>query len=89
MGAGRNLRWIGFLAFITLLNTHIFSDTGSRVTVTISAEELTVGSPFSITLLVDYPVPENVNVIPPSFSTSLSHWIWEVNILFCGSLFII
>ena len=42
-----------------------------RVIVTISQDTLTVGVPFTITLLVDYPEPEDVEVITSDFSSYL------------------
>ena len=43
-----------------------------RVTVTISHDNLTYGTPFTLTFLVDYPEPEEVSVVPPEFPTSLT-----------------
>ena len=63
---------IAFLTLVAFVNPLVFSDTGSEVTVTISPEVLTAGNPFTITLLVDYPIPEDVSVTAPSFPGSLS-----------------
>jgi len=43
-----------------------------RVTVTISQDNLTYGVPFTLTFLVDYPEPEEVSVVPPEISSSLT-----------------
>jgi len=43
-----------------------------RVIVTISQDTLTVGVPFTITLLVDYPEPEDVDVSTSDFSSYLT-----------------
>jgi len=43
-----------------------------RVTVTISQDSLTIGVPFTLTILVDYPEPEEVSVITPDFSNNLT-----------------
>ena len=85
MGAGRrNLFRSGLLImkyifiiltfFILMLPPVYAQDTeaGSRVSVTITPEVLTAGSPFTLILLVDYPAPENVSVIAPPFPAPLS-----------------
>jgi hypothetical protein len=62
------------LTLFLLITSGIFAQNtgiGSAVTVTISPEVLTVGSPFTLTLLVDYPAPEEVSVIMPQLSRSL------------------
>jgi len=43
-----------------------------RVTVTISHDNVTYGVPFTLTFLVDYPEPDEVSVVPPEFSSSLT-----------------
>jgi len=43
-----------------------------RVTVTISHDNLTYGVPFTLTFLVDYPEPDDVSVVPPELSSSLT-----------------
>jgi len=43
-----------------------------RVTVTIGQDTLTIGVPFTLTILVDYPDPEEVSVITPDFSSNLT-----------------
>jgi hypothetical protein len=59
-----------FMVIMFLVNTDAFAQntgTGPRVSVTINPETLTVGNPFTITLLVNHPVPEEVSVIAPPF----------------------
>ena len=41
-----------------------------KVTVTITPYNLTIGNPFTLSLLVDYPVPEDISVVMPPFAGS-------------------
>jgi len=43
-----------------------------RITVTQSQDTLTIGIPFTLTILVDYPDPEEVTVTTPNFSGNLT-----------------
>ena len=45
---------------------------GSKIRVIIAQDTLTVGSPFTLTILVDYPEPEDVSVIAPPFPETIS-----------------
>lgn len=84
MGSGRKLLRTGLLSMkliyisltlLVLTCPYIFAqntETGSAVYAAISPEILTVGVPFTITLIVDYPIPENVSVITPPFTGPLS-----------------
>ncbi|MCL2174798.1 MAG: BatD family protein [Treponema sp.] len=46
------------------------SEAKIKVTVTINPYDLTIGNPFTLSLLVDYPVPEDVSVVMPKFAGS-------------------
>ena len=46
------------------------AETKIKVTVTINPYDLTIGNPFTLSLLVDYPVPEDISVVMPPFAGS-------------------
>lgn len=62
------LSLILFLIFLS----YGWGQSGSRVSVTINPDVLIVGEAFTLTFLVDYPVPEDVSLIAPPFSASLT-----------------
>jgi len=45
-------------------------DPGPQITTSVSPETPVSGRPFSINLVIDYPVPEEVTIIPPPFGDS-------------------
>ena len=75
MGAGRNLFGIGLLTILFLTLAYLYAEEeevpavilpGSRVTLSVDLHDISVGSPFSLSLLIDSPKPEDVSVeVPP------------------------
>ncbi|MCL2213813.1 MAG: hypothetical protein FWC06_01260 [Treponema sp.] len=56
---------------VTLTAQDAETGTGSMVSVTVSPEVLIPGIPLNLTFIIDYPNPEDVTVIAPSFPASV------------------
>lgn len=66
MGARRRIYRYGFLITFFILTITIYAqDTGSSVSVTVNPQRLIVNNPFTLSFLVDYPVPGNVSFVAP------------------------
>jgi len=75
MDTGRKLFRIGLLILFLLIGHGIAAqnnETEINVSITINPEILSVGNQFTLTLVVDYPVPDDVSVIMPPFAGSIS-----------------
>jgi len=53
-------------------DTEEIEDPGPQVFTSVNPEIPVIGRPLTISLIIDYPVPEEVTVIPPSFASSLT-----------------
>jgi len=82
MGARRILFGIGLLIFLMLTTLYLFSEEeeepavpasyGSRVTLSVDLHDISVGTPFTLSLLVDFEKPEDVSIIAPVYTGVLT-----------------
>ena len=79
MDTGRKLFSVGLLIILTAAAQFLAAEEivaapalGSRVTLSVDLHDISVGSPFSLSLLVDYEKPEDVNVTAPVYTGILT-----------------
>jgi hypothetical protein len=69
MDPGRRFYWTGLLILFLICAATISAEESPLVSVTISID---TDSQFTMTFIIDYPAPDNVSIIEPSFPATVS-----------------